>query len=375
MKKILKEWKNFLKESKTGTGDRLLKFFRELKKTGITSQEYDQALAAQHIIGALKGQEKKESIFIKKNKKLTLTVLEELVELLHPDYPNFKMHDKAGEEYEKKTYPDNDSKYPRESKHFKVETTGSQKDEEGITSIILEFALFPAWSVRFDDSATLFEYAMTLREMVLDNDYGFDIFTPETELMGENPRGAGLGSIQTFPTQMPEEKQEEFLQSPVTKQWIKTSEAILASRIPGIGPRELRKHYEDLLAHGEASLDYYRKLLDLWLIYAGRSTKQHDLNMIENYQEAVIDSRLYVQRMKKILSKPVTREEQIDLLVKKAEQGDKQAAIEANKAARAYKKDLDKDGDEMYPDQREELLKLAQRMRLLAAGETDPARG
>jgi hypothetical protein len=385
MKKILKEWKSFLKESKEPSpnvmGSRLKKFFRDLKKTGIKDAEYKQMMAARHIIGALQGFEGQEAKFIKRERKFALPILDELVELLHPNYPKFKVHDKAGKEFEDSAYIDDETKYPRESKHFKVYMTGAQKDKVGSVSVVLEFAPktslgAPDWKASFDDSATLFEYAMTLREMVINKDYGFDIFTPVAEPIGSKPRGAGLGSVQTLPSQMPEEDKEAFdKEGAVAKEFARTWKVILDSRIPGVGPRDVRKHYENLLAFAEAAEKYYSEITGLWHRYASHSTDQHDQDMIELYIDTLFDSVLYRRKIERILANPVTREEEIDVLVKKAEQGDKEAAKKARSMTLAYKRDIIKHDIAIDEDQVENLTQQARRLRMIATGEIDPTRG
>lgn len=385
MKKILKEWKNFLKESKESSpnvmGKRLKRFFTALKKTGIKDAEFKQMKAARHIIGALHGFEGQEAKFIKRERKSALPVLDELVELLHPNYPNFKVHDKAAEEFEDSAYIDDETKYPRESKHFKVYVTGAQKDKEGSISVVLEFAPktslgAPDWKVSFDDSATLFEYAMTLREMVINGDYGFDIFTPEAELIGSKPRGAGLGSIQTLPPQMPEEEKEAFdKEGAIPKEFARAWSAVLDARIPGVGPRGLRKYYENLLTFAIVAEKYYALLVDLWHKYALHSTDQHDQDMIDLYRETVYDTEEYKREIQRILAKPLTREEEISLLVKRAEQGDKEAAKKARAMASAYRRDILKYDDALDEDQVENLTKQARRLRMIATGQIDPTRG
>ena len=71
--------------------------------------------------------------------------------------------------------------------------------------------------------------------------------TPATELIGSKPRSAGLGSLQTLPSQMPEEEKEAFdKEGAIAKEFARTWSVILDSRIPGVGPRDVRKHYENL---------------------------------------------------------------------------------------------------------------------------------
>ena len=329
------------------------------RSTKVKKKEALRIEAGYNIIRAIRGAPDQKG-FMKNNKEVTLSVLDQLLALS-------KKYDGRLDREE-----DLDGPIKQKDKLFNLYVTGAL-DGLAEPSYVVEIPKVPGINKSsFAGEGFLTTTLEILRKMINNDDYNFDLFKPGpnfVKLINNHGRGAGLGSIQTLPSQMPEEEKEAFdKEGSIAKEFARTWAVILDSRIPGVGPRDVRKHYENLLAFGEVSIKYFSELLGLWIRYAGSSTGRHDQDMIRNYEEAVIDSRLYVQRIKKILSKPLTRQEEIDLLVKKADQGDREAARKASRAALAYKKDIVKHDVAIDDQQVNNLTQLARRLRLQATG-------
>ena len=312
MKKILKEWKSFLRESDesspTGTGERLKKHFANLVAGGISASEYNKKLAAKHIIAALKAFEDKEG-FIKKNKKHVFPVLNELISLTT----------EGGE-----------------GKYFSVYLTGAQRDKVGSVSAIVALADFADWKVSFDDLETLKQFAGTLKEMISNDDYDFNIFKPETELVGEKPRsfGRGTGGVQKPPRLSPKEE-EEF--EAISLPWFRAAGEVL-SVLDRSREITIREWYNTLLEEARQRIIFFSYLEKKWREKTDPNS-YFSGSLIFNYSMAVADAEDSVELLKaEIANIQPTAEEKVEDLMAKAKAGDKEAAKEARKMLLALKR-------------------------------------
>ena len=293
MKRILKEWRTFLKESNTGTGERLDKYLVSLQQSGMKMSEYKKVLASKQIISALKGFKDKMN-FIKNNKKSVMPVLDELIQLAQ--------------------------KGSGKTRYFNLYLTGAQKDKSGSVSAVLEMADFPDFRVSFDDLETLTQFSTTLKNMINNDDYDFDIFTPATELLDEKPRshGMGTGGVQMPPNLSTKEKQQFYdMASPYFK---------AAGQVLRILDRSdkmtVKEWYNILLDEARQRLIFFTYLESKWREKTGGGSYFSE-SLIYNYAMSAASAEDRIRYLQGVISDiQPSAEETVEDLMAKARAGD-----------------------------------------------------
>ena len=360
MKKILKEWRSFIKESTqphpTSYEAQTRKYFDQLNKsTKVKKKEALRIEAGYNIIRAIRGAPDQKG-FMKSNKEVTLSVLDQLLAL--------------SREYDGRLDREEDLDGPinQEDKLFNLYVTGAL-DGYAQPSYVVEIPKVPGINKSsFVSEGYLTSTLEILRNMINNDDYNFDLFKPGpnfVKLINNHGRGAGLGSIQTLPPQMSKEEGYEFLETPVAKEFARSWAVILDSRLAFPGVRE---HYENLLIFAKAAYQYYSAVFELWMEYAAKSKDRHDQEMITHYMNTIYFSTEYIEKIQSILSKPLTRQEEIDIEAEKARQGDREAAKKARAMVIAYKGELSKEDSEKNKEQIRDLTQQARTLRRIALG-------
>jgi len=206
MKKILKEWRSFVKESTqphpTSYASRDQKYFDDLNKsTKVKKKEALRIEAGYNIIRAIRGGPDQKG-FMKNNKEITLSVLNQLLAL--------------SEKYDSRLDNEEDLNGPikQRDKLFTLYITGAL-DGEAEPSYVVEMPMIPGFNrSTFAGEGHLTATLEILRNMINNDDYNFDLFKPGpnfVKLINNHGRGAGLGaSGLTVPPGMDAEETEEY---------------------------------------------------------------------------------------------------------------------------------------------------------------------
>lgn len=338
-------------------------------------EEYLRLEAGYHIIRAIRGEPDKDG-FMKKHKEATRATLAELIEMS-------KAYDKVLDDYVKKEPP------MEKGDKFHLYTTGvladaEQKPGKAYKGYAVTMPMLPGSTAVFDEEGDLTIMLEMLQGMLAKDDYDFNIFKPSpnlVKLINDQGRGAGLGSPQTLPGLMPVEEKEKFLASKIAKDFFKASEVINNQSLAkgGFGDsavdkkikkeledegyfKELspRQQYQNMLTHAQAAYLYYTEIYSLWREY-GIKTK-FDQQMVDLYYNSAEDFVEYADYIRDALKNmPMTKQEELEVYRKKAEQGDIEAAKIVRKAAQAYRRELAQD-EENNREKIKELQVLARQM-------------
>jgi len=338
MKKILKEWRAFLREADetdkplypTGTGARGDKYIQSLQtRRDITKEEALKLELAYRIVNIFAGFGDSEGV-IANNVVLAHEVLDDLKTLSD----SFAA-----------TYEDVSNEY------FKIYMVGSQREKRGSrekssgVSYILEAADFYPAKVSFEATEDIDFYAYTLDNMLEDGDFDFELFKGPTErrnFFDTKARSAdqGTGGIQKPPNLTPEEDaQFDKMVSP----WALAARDVLnilddKQFRDNVKPREW---YNILLKHSEEAYTFLSYLYDLWNYKTG-GEGYFNQTMVSLYKDGAEHSLEEIERIKKIIDElPPTQEETLEDLISKARAGDKEAAGVARKMLVQLKRSKD----------------------------------
>ena len=322
MKKILKEWRTFLREADetdkppypTGTGARGDKYIQGLQKRDILKQDALKLELAYHIVNIFAGFGDSKG-FLENNVALTHEVLDGLKSLA----------DKFV-----KTSEDVSNKY------FKLYMVGAQREKRGSrqkigsVSYILEAADFYAAKASFEATEEIDFYVHTLDNMLEDGDFNFELFESPTERRNffdtkHRSAGMGTGGIQQPPNLTPEQEIEfNKMMSP----WALAARQVLDI----LDNKEFREKvkpkewYNILLKFSEEAYKFLTYLYNLWNDKTGGEGYFNE-TMVFTYKDGAEHSLEEIERIKKIIDEiPATQEETLENLINRAREGDKEAA-------------------------------------------------
>ena len=325
MKKILKEWRTFLREADetdkplypTGTGARGDKYIQSLQtRRDITKEEALKLELAYRIVNIFAGFGDSKGV-VAANVVLAHEVLDDLKTLSD----SFAA-----------TYEDVSNEY------FKIYMVGSQREKRASrekstgVSYILEAADFYPAKASFEATEDIDFYAYTLDNMLEDGDFDFELFRGPTERRNFFDTKArsfdqDTGGIQKPPNLTPEED-EEFDTRAIP--YFKAAGAVNGLLTMDPKPTE-KERYNILLEEAEQRVIFFEYLYDLWMRKTDPEVYFND-TMIRLYREGYEAGKEEVARIREILANiEPTPEERVEDLMAKARAGDKEAAKEARR--------------------------------------------
>lgn len=292
MKKILKEWRTFLREADetdkssypTGTGARGDKYIQSLQtRRDITKKEALKLELAYHIVNIFAGFGDSKGV-VADNVVLAHEVLDDIKSLA---------------EQFMKTYQDVSSDY------FMLYMAGSQREKRGSrekdtsVSYILQAADFYPAKASFEATEDIEFYVDTLDNMLEDDDYDFGLFDSPTErrnFFDTKDRSAGLGASGiAVPGGMSEEESEEFeKQLSILLQYDKyVKSALLSDEGPELFKTDApipRDYYHKQVEMIRKTVPAYRWMADAWERAIPRMTDKISRKHAEREAQAFANS-------------------------------------------------------------------------------------